>query len=116
MLAEWLARTRRCLAARLFLEKDEALGLELAMTAHVEWLKGAAQRNYMQVNVAGYQGKTACGGRGTAVSQTKSREGTLQEEIKKKHGVHPFNVWFEPRAPSAGRTLLACMYTALGEL
>lgn len=114
-LAEWLARTRRCLSSRLFLDKAEASALDLAMTAHVEWLEDAATCNYMQINVAGQQEKAAGIGTGPAAPRSKLQPGTVHEkEGNKKRGVHPFNVWFEPRAPSAGRTLLTCMYTALG--
>ncbi|CDJ46588.1 hypothetical protein, conserved [Eimeria brunetti] len=113
-LAEWLARTRRCLSARLFLDKAEASGLELAMTTHAEWLEDAALCNYMQINVAGYPEKML--GEGTGVGTMPDKLKTLRNtEGNRRRGVHPFNVWFEPRAPSAGRTLLTCMYTALGE-
>ncbi|CDJ35447.1 uncharacterized protein EMH_0026120 [Eimeria mitis] len=96
-LAEWLARTRRCLSARLFLDKAEASGLELAMTSHVEWLEDSAQCNYMQINISGQPEKTAGADAVAATLQAKPQ--TLQDKGGKKRGVHPFNVWFEPRAP-----------------
>ena len=116
-LAEWLARTSRCLSARLFLDTAEASGLELAMTSHVDWLKDAAQCNYMQVNVMGCKEKTARVSTRSAASQDKLQQPRALHDKKgtEVRGVHPFNAWFEPRSPSPGRTLLACMYAALGK-
>lgn len=112
-LVAWLARTRRCLAARLFFESSKAAALELAATSHAEWLAGTAACNYMQLQLYGEK-----------LGATMERSETSREEIhealrgakvmEESAGVHPLNVWSEARAPSPGRALLSSMYTALG--
>lgn len=110
-LAEWLARTRRCLAARLFLDKTESAGLKLAMKSHVDWLAVTAKCNYMRIDVNGDRDTER------AVAAQNSLQHVTWKACTetKRTGVHPFNVWLEPRAPSPGRTLLSCMYAALGK-
>lgn len=113
LLAAWLARIRRCLAARLFLESSEAAALDLAVTSHTEWLKDAAECNYMQLQLRG-EG-TSLKTEALEASGERSHECRPKLEALEQKGVHPLNVWSEPRAPSPGRALLCSLYTALGQ-
>ncbi|KAL8424416.1 hypothetical protein Efla_001018 [Eimeria flavescens] len=112
-MTEWLARTRRCLAARLFLDSSETAALRLAAFSHKEWLEAAAAFNFMQLRLrrgkafAVTESAGRSGGSGVQPAQNSSQREGLSS-------VHPFDVWSEPRAPSPGRALLSSMYTALG--
>lgn len=113
-LIEWLARTRRCLAARLFFESSEAAALEVAATSHSDWFAGITACNYMQLRL-GREEADIVAEHWHIFQDGKST--TLPAGIKPEQaaGLHPLNILLEPRGPSPGRALLSSMYTALGQ-
>lgn len=113
LLAAWLARIRRCLAARLFFESSVAAALDLAVTSHTEWLNDAAECNYMLLHLHG--GNKSLKTKASEISEERNYECRTKLEALKQKGVHPLNVWSEPRAPSPGRALLSSLYTVLGQ-
>ncbi|OEH75808.1 hypothetical protein cyc_06594 [Cyclospora cayetanensis] len=107
--AAWLARVRRCLAARLFLDGSESEGLRLAASSHAAFLRDAAQHNCIEVKLGGEFAASAL----TPVSAFPDEDGSRRSGAET---AHPLNLWMEPRAPNPGRALLSSMYTALGTL
>ncbi|KAL8271540.1 hypothetical protein Esti_004575 [Eimeria stiedai] len=112
-LSGWLARARRCLAARLFLESAEDAALSLAAKSHEEWLAAASACNFMRLRLERREACTVVEG-SQFVRAEMHEVGNSGEKARHGAAVHPLDVFSEPRAPSPGRALLSSMYTALG--
>ncbi|KAL8445519.1 hypothetical protein Emag_005094 [Eimeria magna] len=112
-LSVWVARTRRCLAARLFLESAEDAALSLATKSHGEWLAAASACNFMPLRLERREACELVGG-SEAFRAAMQEVGSSGEKARHGAAVHPLDAFSEPRAPSPGRALLSSMYAALG--